>query len=115
MPPHPPGASPCARRGGVHSVLGIDPACSDLPTSPPGRTPCMLRSASKIFGYRLNGADGEIGRAVDLLFDDRAWMVRYLVIETGAWLDGRRVLISPLALRKGEWTSRRLVLDGTRQ
>jgi sporulation protein YlmC with PRC-barrel domain len=75
----------------------------------------MLRSASKIFGYRLNGADGEVGRAVDLLFDDRTWTVRYLVVETGAWLDGRRVLISPLGLRKGEWTSRRLVLDGTRQ
>lgn len=75
----------------------------------------MLRSASKIFGYRLNGADGEIGRAVDFLFDDRTWAVRYLVVETGAWLGGRRVLISPLGLRKGEWTSRRLVIDGTRE
>ena len=75
----------------------------------------MLRSASKIIGYRLNGADGEVGRAVDFLFDDRTWVVRYLVVETGAWLEGRRVLISPLALRKGEWTSRRLVFDGTRQ
>jgi sporulation protein YlmC with PRC-barrel domain len=75
----------------------------------------MLRSASKIIGYRLNGVDGEVGRAVDFLLDDTVWEVRYLVVETGPWLDGRRVLISPSALCKGEWTSRRLVLDATRE
>jgi len=74
----------------------------------------MLRSASKILGHRLSAADGEIGRAVDFLIDDRSWRIRYLVVESGPWLRGRRLLLSPLALRKGEWTSRRLVIEGTR-
>lgn len=75
----------------------------------------MLRSASRIFGYRLNAMDGQIGRCVDLLIDERSWAVRYVVVEANGRLAGRRVLISPLALRKADWNSRRWVLEGTRQ
>ena len=75
----------------------------------------MLRSASRIFGYRLNAMDGQIGRCVDLLIDERSWTVRYVVVEAGGLLAGRRVLISPLALRKADWNARRWVLEGTRQ
>jgi hypothetical protein len=75
----------------------------------------MLRSASKIIGHRLYAPDGEIGRAADFLLDDQGWTLRYMVVETGSWLSNRRVLISPLALSKADWTSRRLVLEGTRE
>lgn len=75
----------------------------------------MLRSASKIIGHRLYAADGEIGRAQDFLLDEQGWFLRYLVVETGRWLSNRRSLVSPLSLSKAEWTSRRLVLEGTRE
>jgi hypothetical protein len=75
----------------------------------------MLRSASKIIGHRLHAVDGEIGRATDFLLDERGWFLRYMVVETGRWLANRRVLISPMGLSKAEWTSRRLVLEGTRE
>lgn len=75
----------------------------------------MLRSASKIIGYRLHALDGEIGRAVDFLIDEQSWLVRYVVVQGGAWIDGRRVLIAPEAVRKGDWTSRRMVINGTRE
>lgn len=75
----------------------------------------MLRSASKIIGHRLHAVDGEIGRATDFLLDEQGWFLRYMVVETGRWHANRRVLISPMGLRKAEWTSRRLVLDGTRE
>jgi hypothetical protein len=42
--------------------------------------------------------DGEIGRVKEFYFDDLHWTVRYLVAETGNWLTGRQVLISPYAL-----------------
>lgn len=75
----------------------------------------MLRSASKIIGHRLFAVDGEVGRATDFLLDEQGWFLRYVVVETGRWLGNRRVLISPAGLSKAEWTSRRLVLEGTRE
>lgn len=57
----------------------------------------MLRLAKKLEGRTLHARDGEIGRVADLFFDDRQWTTRYFVIETGSWLDSRKVLISPAA------------------
>ena len=58
----------------------------------------MLRSVNKIKCLSLLAEDGEIGSCKDFLFDDRAWVVRYLVADTGKWLPGRKVLISPTSL-----------------
>ncbi len=58
----------------------------------------MLSLAKTLKGYALHGLDGEIGSVKEFYFDDRHWTVRYLVAETGNWLVGRQVLISPQAL-----------------
>ena len=58
----------------------------------------MLRRAKELNGYRLGGRDGEIGHAREFYFEDVNWTIRYLVADTGNWLTGRRVLISPFAL-----------------
>ena len=58
----------------------------------------MLSIAKTLKGYKVHGLDGEIGRVKEFYFDDRHWTVRYLVAETGNWLTGRQVLISPHAL-----------------
>lgn len=58
----------------------------------------MLQSAEELRGGRLQAIDGEIGPLVDLYFDDFEWKVRYLVANTGGWLSGRHILLSPLAL-----------------
>ena len=60
----------------------------------------MLRSARDILGYSLKALDGEIGKSKDFLFDDQYWTVRYLVADTGQWLTGKRVLISPIAIEQ---------------
>ena len=59
----------------------------------------MLRAASGLNGLSIAAADGDIGGIKDLYFDDLSWTVRYLVVDTGAWLPGRRVLISPMSVR----------------
>jgi hypothetical protein len=46
----------------------------------------------------LNASDGEIGKIREFYFDDKLWIVRYLVVETGFWLNSRKVLILPHAL-----------------
>ena len=54
----------------------------------------MLRTTKDLEHYAIGATDGDIGRVKDFYFDDDAWVVRYLVVDTGAWLLGRRVLIS---------------------
>jgi hypothetical protein len=59
----------------------------------------MLRRARKLYGLDIRAEDGHAGTVHDLYFDDQEWIVRYLVADTGAWLPGRRVLLSPLAVK----------------
>jgi hypothetical protein len=58
----------------------------------------MIRSVKQMVGHKLGASDGHIGHIKDFYFDDALWVVRYLVADTGTWLTGRMVLISPLAL-----------------
>lgn len=58
----------------------------------------MLNNAKTMKGYQLEGLDGEIGKVREFYFDDHHWAVRYLVADTGNWLTGRQVLISPYAV-----------------
>ena len=58
----------------------------------------MLSNAKTLKGYKLDGLDGVIGKVKEFYFDDRHWTIRYLVADTGNWLPGRQVLISPYAL-----------------
>src|SRR6266545_1294836 len=58
----------------------------------------MLRTASHLKGTSIAATDGEIGSVQDLYFDDHSWTIRYLVVDTGTWLPGRQVLISPRSI-----------------
>ncbi|MBF0315477.1 MAG: PRC-barrel domain-containing protein [Oligoflexia bacterium] len=58
----------------------------------------MLIKAKTIEGYKLLALDGELGTVEEFYFDDHHWGIRYLVANTGNWLTGRQVLISPYAL-----------------
>ena len=53
----------------------------------------MLRNASAIKGYAIAATDGRLGTVSDFLFDDASWLVRWLVVDTGKWLSGRKVLL----------------------
>lgn len=55
----------------------------------------MLLNITKLTGYKLVAADGEIGQIKDFYFDDISWAVRYMVAATGTWLTDRQVLLSP--------------------
>ena len=55
----------------------------------------MLRSIKQLYGDSLRASDGEIGHIKDFYFDDLNWAIRYVVVDTGTWLSGRLVLISP--------------------
>ncbi len=58
----------------------------------------MLRNASAIKGYAIAASDGRLGTVSDFLFDDATWLVRWVVVDTGKWLSGRKVLLPPSVL-----------------
>jgi PRC-barrel domain protein len=53
----------------------------------------MLKSLKECLGYSIKATDGEIGQAIDFLVDDDL-KLRYLVIDTGGWLSGKKVALS---------------------
>ena len=62
----------------------------------------MLHLAHKISGAAVRGTDGDIGTIEDFYFEEDRWTVRYLLVDTGKWFSGKRVLISPMSVA-GEW------------
>jgi uncharacterized protein YrrD len=60
----------------------------------------MLYSVKDIEGFALNASDGTIGSVEGVLFDDERWAIRHVVVATGGWLSGRKVLISPHAVTR---------------
>jgi sporulation protein YlmC with PRC-barrel domain len=62
-----------------------------------------LQPATAVMGYAVQAEDGEIGHVKDILVDDRAWAIRYLVIDTEEWWAGKKVLVSPEWLTRVTW------------
>jgi sporulation protein YlmC with PRC-barrel domain len=56
-----------------------------------------------MFGYTIKATDGELGKVHDFFFDEATRTIRYMVVETGTWLSGRKVLISLAAMGKPDW------------
>lgn len=75
----------------------------------------MLTKAKTLEGYKLANLDHEIGTVKEFYFDDAYWTIRYLVADTGNWLMGRQVLISPYALTAVVKGKRHITLNLTKQ
>jgi hypothetical protein len=68
----------------------------------------MLTNATHLKGLVIQATDGKIGTVDQFYFDDQTWAIRYLTVETGGWLDERRVLISPISVVHADWQAKRL-------
>lgn len=75
----------------------------------------ILHSVEDLQGFSITTRTGEIGSVSDVYFDDNEWTIRHLVVDTGNWLAGREVLISPMAIREADWSTRTLLAELTRQ
>ena len=74
----------------------------------------MIRSVKDLKKLETVAIDGRIGAIADCYFDDERWAIRYVVVDTGKWLPGRQVLISPLSIRHADWNEQRLALSLSR-
>ena len=75
----------------------------------------MLIEAKELHGLTIHALDGEIGSVDEILFDDEHWTVRYLIVDTGGWIFGRKVLISPLSFGTVGWEQHTLHVNLTRE
>ena len=75
----------------------------------------MLRSLKEITGYTLQETDDVLGTCKDFLFDDNLWVIRYMVADTGNWLNQHKVLITPDSLGEPDWQTERLSVKLTRE
>ncbi len=75
----------------------------------------MLNKAKTLTGYTLHSRDEEIGKVEEFYFDDQHWAIRYLVANTGNWLTGQQVLISPYALTAVNQEAQSIAIDLTQK
>ncbi|EDQ03259.1 hypothetical protein DSM14862_04156 (plasmid) [Sulfitobacter indolifex] len=70
-----------------------------------------MQRSYDIVGYKLRAKDGTVGSITDLLFDDRHFALRWMVVDTGKWLPGRKVLLPPSALGSPDPSVREYPVD----
>ncbi len=75
----------------------------------------MLTNTKDLKGLTIHATDGEMGNVDQLYFDDKTWAIRYLTVDTGGWLGGRQVLISPISVTRADLKGRRLDVSLTRK
>lgn len=66
-------------------------------------------------GDAIVAQDGEIGSVKDVYFDDERWAVRYLVVDTGKWLPGKEVLVSPTSITSADAGAGKIRVNLTRE
>jgi sporulation protein YlmC with PRC-barrel domain len=89
------------------SILAQDQDTKKEPANP------HLRGTREITGYRIHAVDGEIGEVEDFIIDDKTWSVHFLVVDTGHWFPGKKVLIAPKWINKVKWEDSAVYVDIT--
>lgn len=74
----------------------------------------MLHLARKVVGTIVHAVDGDVGKLEDFYFDQKRWAIRYLLVDTGSWMNGKRVLLSPMSVA-GRWDLTTIPLRLTRE
>jgi hypothetical protein len=75
----------------------------------------MYRCVNKIIGYKLMARDGEFGECDDFLFEDGLWIIRYMVADTGGFLNRRKVLIPLIEFEKPDRLTQFFHVDLTKK
>ena len=54
-----------------------------------------LRSTTALNGYHIHTSEGAMGHITDFIMDDKSWEIRHMVVKTGGWFSGKKIVISP--------------------
>lgn len=75
----------------------------------------MAHTLSVLRGATIHALDGDVGTLEDFYFDDRLWVVRYVVARTGPWVNRRHVVLSVMSLLAPDWESARVPVKLARE
>lgn len=70
-----------------------------------------LRSTEEVKNYKILATDGEIGKVVDFIIDDTNWKIEYLAVETGSWLNSKKVILSTKLITDIKWEENVVVVN----
>ena len=70
-----------------------------------------LRGTREVTGYQIHASDGKIGEVEDFIIDDHSWMIRYLVVDTGNWFPGKKVILAPEWITAVKWEDLSVYVD----
>ena len=73
-----------------------------------------MRSTLAVNDYNVQAADGELGQIEDFVLDDETWAIRYLIVNTGSWWSGKKVLISTQWIKRVSWSDSKVFVDLSR-
>ena len=74
-----------------------------------------LRSTHDVSGHNIQAIDGEIGHVEDFIIDDETWTIRYLIIDTGNWWSGKKVLVPPKWIERVSWSKSKVFVNLLRE
>jgi hypothetical protein len=92
--------------GGMLGVAAFAPLVPPLAPKEPlhrghnQRDDIHLRSTKAMDGYQIQATDGAIGTVSGFMVDSRSWAIREVVVETGHWYAGNKILILPKDIGK---------------
>jgi hypothetical protein len=87
----------------------------DNPTEKKPLVKSHLRSSSKVTGYSIKATDGEIGKVDDFIIHGGTWQIDFMVVDTGNWLPGKKVLISPKWIKELDWENSAVTIHASMQ
>ena len=106
--------------GATFGLVGVTPAPEIVPSDvqeslhvPTGDP--HLRSVNEVCGYSIQVRDGHIGQVEDFVIDDTTWKIHYMIVDTGNWLPGKKVLVSPEWIKSVSWPDQTVDLDMTQE
>lgn len=70
-----------------------------------------LRSTKEVTGYMIHARDGEIGKVVDYIIDETNWKIKFLVVDTGSWLNSKKVLLPTSWITNVNWKNSIVVVS----
>ena len=75
----------------------------------------MLHKIKDLNNYTVTAIDEAIGKPHEFCFDDRAWTIRYLVVNIGDWLLEHKIVLATSVLGQPDCAAQQLPVSLTRQ
>lgn len=74
----------------------------------------MLYNLKSLVDCKIQAIDGELGKMDEFYFDDRTWVIRYMIVDTSNWISGKRVLLSPTVIQQPDMANKQILVRLTK-